>query len=94
MFIHTYQTKFVWEFLLWNLTNLNFPSKTGYHRFNYPMYRFIEKSFIESIMIRLVTNNGENVRFEASDMPSIVNCTFKSISHLNNLQFVSCKGSI
>jgi len=37
------------------LTSLHFPSAIGYHRFNYPMYRPVEQSFIESIAIRLVT---------------------------------------
>ena len=33
------------------LTTLNFPSNTGYHRFNYPLYRPVDQSFIESISI-------------------------------------------
>jgi len=37
------------------LTSLHFPSATGFHRFNYPMYSPVEQSFIESIAIRLVT---------------------------------------
>ena len=40
------------------LTSLHFPSTTGYHRFNYPLYRPVEQSFIESIYIRLVTKAG------------------------------------
>ena len=45
------------------LTSLHFPSATGYHRFNYPMYRPVEQSFIESIAIRSVTKTGKNVVF-------------------------------
>jgi len=37
------------------LTTLHFPSSTGYHRFDFPFYRPVEQSFIESITIRLVT---------------------------------------
>jgi len=37
------------------LTTLNFPSGTGYHKFDFPLYRHVEQSFIESITIRLVT---------------------------------------
>jgi len=37
------------------LATLHFPSSTGYHRFNFPSYRRVEQSFIESINIRLVT---------------------------------------
>ena len=54
------------------LTTLHFPSSTGYHRFDYPLYRPIEQSFIESITIRLVTKNGEDVLFDDSDIPSLV----------------------
>ena len=34
------------------LTTLHFPSSTGYHRFDFPLYRPVEQSFIESITIR------------------------------------------
>jgi len=37
------------------LTKLQFPSITGYHRFDFPLCRPVEQSFIESITIRLVT---------------------------------------
>ena len=33
------------------LTSLHFPSNTGYHRFDYPLYKPVLKSFIESISI-------------------------------------------
>jgi len=59
------------------LTTLHFPSSTGYHRFDYPLYRPIEQSFIESITIRLVTKNGEDVLFDDSDIPSVVTLHFK-----------------
>ena len=54
------------------LTSLHFPSATGYHRFNYPMYRPVEQPFIKSKAIRLVTKSGENVVFEDSDIPCLV----------------------
>jgi len=54
------------------LTTLFFPSNTGYNRFNYPLYRPIEQSFIEFITFRLDRKTGEDVRFEDSDIPSIV----------------------
>ena len=31
------------------LTSLHIPSTTGYHRFDYPLYKPVEQSFIESI---------------------------------------------
>jgi hypothetical protein len=37
------------------LTTLRFSSSTGYHRFDFPLYRPVEQSFIESITVRLVT---------------------------------------
>ena len=59
------------------LTTLHFPSTTGYHRFNYTLFRPIEQSFIESITIPLVTKHCEDMLFEDSDMPSVVNLHFK-----------------
>ena len=37
------------------LTTLHFPSSTECHRFDFPLYRPVEQSFIESITNRLVT---------------------------------------
>jgi len=54
------------------LTILYIPSNTGYNRFNYPLYRHIEQSFIEFITFRLDTKTGEDVQFEDSDIPSII----------------------
>ena len=31
---------------VWLLTTLHFQSNTGYHRFNYPLYRPVDQSFI------------------------------------------------
>jgi len=45
----------VGDFYVKLLTTLHFPSSTGYHRFDFPLYRLVEQSFIESITIRLVT---------------------------------------
>jgi hypothetical protein len=59
------------------LTTLHFPSSTGYHRFDYPLYKPVQQSFIESIAIRLVTKNGEDVLFEDSAIPSVVTLHFK-----------------
>ena len=59
------------------LTTLQFPSKTGYRRFDYPSYRHVEQSFIESIAIRLVTKTGQNIAFDNSAIPSLVILHFK-----------------
>jgi len=37
------------------LTTLHFPSSTGHQRLDFPLYRPIKQSSIESITIRLVT---------------------------------------
>jgi len=62
------------------LKSTHFPSKTGYHRFNYIPYRPIEQSFIDSITIHLVTKKGEDVLFEDSDIPCVVTLHFKKKS--------------
>jgi len=62
------------------LTSLHFPSNTGYHRFDYPLYKPVEQSFIESISIRLVMKTGENVVFVVSDIPCLVILHFKKKS--------------
>ena len=59
------------------LTSLHFPSNNGYHRFDYPLYKPVEQSFIESISIRLFMKTGENVLFEDSDIPCLVMLLFK-----------------
>jgi hypothetical protein len=50
------------------LTTLHFLSTTGYHRFDFPLYRTVEQSPIESITIRLVTKNADDVLFEVRDI--------------------------
>jgi len=62
------------------LKTLHFPSTTVYHRFNYPLYRPIQQSFIELIIIHLVTKTGEDVLFEGGDFPSVVTFHFKKMS--------------
>ena len=62
------------------LTTLHFPSSTGYHRFRNPLYRPIEQAFIESLAIRLVIKNGDDVTFNDSDVPSVVTLHFKKTS--------------
>ena len=62
------------------LTSLHFPSTTGYHRFDYPLYKPVVQSFIESISIRLVMKTGENVLFEESGIPCLVILHFKKKS--------------
>jgi hypothetical protein len=62
------------------LATLHFSSSTGYHRFDFPLYRPVEQSFIESITIRLVTKNEEDVLFEDSDIPCVVTLRFKNKS--------------
>ena len=59
------------------LTSLHFPSAKGYHRFDYPLYKPVEQSYIESISIRLVMKTGENVLFEESNIPCLVILNFK-----------------
>jgi len=54
------------------LTSLQFPSNTGYHIFDYPLYKPVEQFFIESNSIRLVMKNGENMLFEDSDISCLV----------------------
>jgi len=41
------------------LTTLHFPFSTGYHRFDFSLYRPVVQSCIESIIIRLVTKNAD-----------------------------------
>lgn len=62
------------------LTSLHFPSDRGYHRFDYPLYKPVEQSYIESISIRLVMKSGENVLFEESQIPCLVILHFKKKS--------------
>ena len=59
------------------LTPLHFPSPTWHHRFDYPLYRPVEQSYIESIGIRLVTKTGNDVVFDDSDIPCLVILHFK-----------------
>jgi hypothetical protein len=76
------------------LTSLHFPSNTGYHRFDYPLYKPVEPSFIQSISIRLVIKTGENVLFEVSDIPCIVYYTLKRSPRRNSFQYAYYNGSI
>jgi hypothetical protein len=62
------------------LRTLHFPSTTGSHTFNYPLYRPVEQSIIESIAIRLVTKTGDDVVLENSDIPCLVVVDFKKKS--------------
>ena len=62
------------------LTTLHFRSNKGYHRFDYPLYKPVEQSFIDSISIRLVMKTGENVLFEDSDIPCLLILHFKKYS--------------
>ena len=59
------------------LTPLHFPSPTWHHRFDYPLYRPVEQSYIESIGIRLVTKTGNDVAFEDSEIPCLAILHFK-----------------
>jgi len=61
------------------LTTVRFPSSIGYHRFDFPLYRAVEQSFIESITIRLATKNAD-VLFEDSNIPCLVTLHFKNKS--------------
>jgi len=62
------------------LTSSHFPSNTGYHRFDYTLYKPVKLSFIESISIRLVMKTGDNVLFEDLDIPCLVVLHFKKKS--------------
>jgi len=62
------------------LTSLHFPSNTGYHRFDYPLYKPVEQSFIEPIFNCLVMKTGDNVSFEDSKIPCLVILHFKKKS--------------
>ena len=75
-----YQTKFGWRYLRATTNFLHFPSDEGYHTFDYPLYKPVEQSFIESISIRLVMKTGENVLFEDSDIPCLALLHFKKRS--------------
>ena len=55
MYTDLIKPNFVGDSYVKLLTYLHFPSSTRYHRFDYPFYRPIEQSFVESITIRLVT---------------------------------------
>jgi hypothetical protein len=76
------------------LTALHFPSSTAYHRFDFPLYRTVEQSFIESITIRLATKNAEYVLFEDSDNPCVVTLHFKNKSRCSTNQYTNYNGSI
>ena len=76
------------------LTSLHFPSATGFHRFNYPMLRPVEQSFIELIAIRLVTKTGENVVLKIAIFRALLYYTLKRSPQRNKSQFVSYNGSI
>jgi hypothetical protein len=62
------------------LSSLHFPLGTGYHIFDYPLYKPVEQSFILSIAFRVVTKTGENVMFEDSNIPCLVVLHFKKKS--------------
>jgi hypothetical protein len=62
------------------LTTLHLTSSTGYHTFVFPLYRPVEQSFIESITIRLVTKDAEDVLFQDSEIPCITTLHFKNKS--------------
>ena len=62
---------------VWRLSTHRYPSKTRCQRFKYPLCRPIEQSFIESMTVRLVTKNGEDMLFEDSEIPCVVTLYFK-----------------
>jgi len=61
------------------LTTLHFPSSAGYRGFDFPLYSPVDLSFIESITIRLVTQNADGL-FEDSDITCVVTLHFKNKS--------------
>jgi len=84
LYLHTDITKpnFVGDTYLRILTSLHFSLGTCYHRFDYPFYKPVEQSFIESISIRLIMKTDENVMFEVSDIPCLVKLHFKKKSSM------------
>ena len=62
------------------LTSLHFPLAKGYHRFDYPLYKLVEQSYIVSISIRLVMKTGETMMFEESDITCLIILHFKKKS--------------
>ena len=76
------------------LTTLHFSSSTGYHIYEYPLYRLVEQSFIESITNLLVTKNGEDMLSEVNDIPSVVTLHIDRNFRRNRCQFTSYNGSI
>jgi len=58
-------------------SSLHFPLAKVYHRFVCPLYKPVEKSYIESNSISLFMKTGENVLFEESDIPCLI------ILHIN-----------
>ena len=44
------------------VTTLHFPSAKGYHRFDYPLYKPVEESYIESISIGLFMKTVKKCR--------------------------------
>jgi len=72
---------------------LHFPSGTGYHRFDFSLYRPVEQSFIESIKIILVTKNVD-VLFEDSDIPCVVKLHLITSPRHSRIQYTNYNGSI
>ena len=62
------------------LTSLYFLLDTGYHRFDYPFYKPVEQSFLESITFRVIIKSDENVLFEVSHISRLVILHFKKTS--------------
>jgi len=71
---------FVRDFYVRLLPSLHFLLATRYNCFNYPLYRPVAQSFIESVTNRLVKKSGENVIFEDSDIPCLVILQFEKKS--------------
>jgi hypothetical protein len=67
----------VGDFYVRLLTTLHIPSKTGYQTFDYPLYRPVKQSFIESTVILLVTQTVGDVASDDSDIPCLVILHFK-----------------
>jgi len=51
------------------LTSFHGPWNTVYHRFDYPLYKPVEQSFVKSNSISFVMKTGEYVLLEDSDIP-------------------------
>jgi hypothetical protein len=77
------------------LTTLQFPSNTGYHRFDYLLYRPVEQSFIESITITTWLQKMAMMScFKTGQFLVSSHYTLKRKHSRNNSHYIIYNGSI